>query len=293
MHTQLNLYQQRINQYLSLKVSQLKQTTCPQKLQEAIAYATLDQGKRLRPALVYACGEALNMPLEILDTPAAAVELIHCYSLVHDDLPAMDDDELRRGKPTAHIQYDEATAILVGDAQQTLAFQLIATDGHINDHNKIEMIKVLTHAAGLNGMIGGQQIDIDSAGKLPEQSALERMHQLKTGALIQASLLLGACQHPAYPQIKEDLIIYAKAVGLAFQVQDDILDITSDTETLGKPQGSDLKADKSTYPKLLGLRKAQAYRDNLVIEAKKALQRLPFKSDFLWDLTDYIASREH
>ncbi|CAN8142410.1 polyprenyl synthetase family protein [Thiomicrorhabdus sp. 6S2-11] len=293
MQKQLSQYQQRINQVLAIHLQNLKHLNCPARLHEALEYATLDQGKRLRPALVYACGGALQIPEEDLDAPAAAVELIHCYSLVHDDLPAMDDDDLRRGKATTHIKYDEATAILVGDAQQTMAFEILANVEEINADDKVEMIRLLSKAAGPYGMIGGQQIDIDSAGHLPERKQLENMHALKTGALIEASLLIGACQHPAYNEIKADLSQYARALGLAFQVQDDILDIESDTETLGKPQGSDEQADKSTYPKLLGLDEAKKYRDNLVIEAKKSLQKLPFESEFLWDLTDYIASRDY
>lgn len=293
MQKQLSQYQHRINQVLSIHLESLKHLNCPVKLLNALEYATLEQGKRIRPALVYACGTALQIPEEDLDPPAAAIELIHCYSLVHDDLPAMDDDDLRRGKPTTHIQFDEATAILVGDAQQTMAFEIIANAEEIDADDKVEMVRLLSKASGPYGMIGGQQIDIDSAGNLPERKQLENMHTMKTGALIEAALLMGACQHPAYNEIKVDLSQYARALGLAFQVQDDILDIESDTKTLGKPQGSDEEADKSTYPKLLGLEEAKTYRDNLVIEAKKSLQKLPFESEFLWDLTDYIASRDY
>ncbi|BBP45711.1 (2E,6E)-farnesyl diphosphate synthase [Thiosulfatimonas sediminis] len=293
MQKQLSQYQHRINQVLCIHLQQLKHQACPEKLQQALEYATLEQGKRIRPALLYACGEALKIPSENLDAPAAAIELIHCYSLVHDDLPAMDDDDLRRGKATTHIQFDEATAILVGDAQQTLAFEILSNAEPLSADDKIEMIRILSKAAGACGMIGGQQIDIDSAGCLPEQTKLENMHQLKTGALFEAALLMAGCQHPAYNEIKADLSHYARSLGLAFQVHDDILDIESDTETLGKPQGSDESADKSTYPKLLGLEKAKTYRDNLIIEAKKALQRLPFENEFLWQLTDYIALRKY
>ncbi|MBN2646881.1 MAG: polyprenyl synthetase family protein [Thiotrichales bacterium] len=292
LHAQLRIYQERINHYLEEKLADLSARYCPEKLAQALAYATLDQGKRLRPALVYAIGEALELPVEQLHAPAAAIELIHCYSLVHDDLPAMDDDHLRRGKPTTHIQFDEATAILVGDAQQSLAFQILAEDPQISDSAKIEMVKILAHAAGPSGMVGGQQIDMDCAGNLPDQQALQQMHLMKTGALIEAALLLGACQTPQYPQIKALLSQYAQAIGLAFQVQDDILDIESTTETLGKPQGSDLNADKSTYPKLLGLAQSKQLRDQLIAQALERLQQLPSQSSFLEALTHYIGQRD-
>ena len=293
MQTQLKTYQQRVNQQLEQILNHLstQHPTLPAELIEATQYATLNKGKRLRPALIYAVGESLNIPLKQLDGAACAMELIHSYSLVHDDLPAMDDDDLRRGQPTCHIQYDEATAILVGDAQQTLAFQILSEDNHLQDSDKIKLIQLLSQASGMAGMIGGQVIDIQSEGNLPELAQLKVMHQMKTGALINAALQMGACQSEQYPEIKENLTQYGQAIGLAFQVQDDILDIESDTQTLGKPQGSDFEANKSTYPKLLGLSEAKNYRDQLIQQAQQSLAQMPINSPFLTDLTEYIAKR--
>lgn len=292
MQAQLTAYQERINRQLDQQL-QFKLNNTPTKLIEAVRYATLNNGKRLRPALIYAIGEALSIPLEKLDAAACAIELIHSYSLVHDDLPAMDDDELRRGKPTCHIQFDEATAILVGDAQQTLAFELLANDPLLEADTKIELIRLLGHASGVAGMIGGQMIDIESEGNLPSLSELKNMHLMKTGAIIQCALLMGACQSTRYQQLKPTIEQYGAAIGLAFQVQDDILDIESDTETLGKPQGSDLEADKSTYPKLLGIEEAKNYRDQLINDAIVQLQQADINSTFLTDITHYIAQRNH
>jgi geranylgeranyl pyrophosphate synthase len=295
LQTQLKAYQERVNQRLEALFKQLgeQHPSTPLKLIEAMRYATLNNGKRLRPALIYAIGEALQIPLSHLDTAACAIELIHSYSLVHDDLPAMDDDDLRRGQPTCHIEYDEATAILVGDAQQTLAFQILSEDPFVCDRHKIKMIQQLSHASGLVGMIGGQVIDIQSEGLLPELWFLKTMHLMKTGALIKAALLMGACQSQDYTELACDIAIFGNAIGLAFQVQDDILDIESDTQTLGKPQGSDLQANKSTYPKLLGLDSAKRYRDDLIEEALQTLQKMNLNSGFLEDLTHYIVQRKH
>lgn len=290
MKAQLKIYQQRVNDRLTQLLS--KQDT-PDQLLEAIRYATLNNGKRLRPALVYAAGEALDIPLEKLDAPAIAIELIHSYSLVHDDLPAMDDDDLRRGQPTCHIQYDEATAILVGDAQQTLAFQLLAEDTSIEAEHRIKLIQLLSQASGLQGMIGGQYIDIQSSGQLPSATALENMHNLKTGALIQTALQMGACQSDSFADLSPSLTDFGQKIGLLFQVQDDILDIESDTETLGKPQGSDQQSDKATYPKLLGLDNAKQFKQSLVAEAKTLLDHTALDSVFLTALVDYFANRSH
>lgn len=295
LQTQLQAYQNRVNQTLETLFKQLgeRQPTAPSRLLEATQYATLNNGKRLRPALVYAIGEALKIPLSHLDAAACAIELIHSYSLVHDDLPAMDDDELRRGQPTCHIQYDEATAILVGDAQQTLAFQILSEDPFVSDNHKIELIQQLCQASGVGGMIGGQMMDIQSEGLLPELSHLKTMHLMKTGALIRAALLMGACQSQEYAKLADHIALYGNAIGLAFQVQDDILDIESDTQTLGKPQGSDLQANKSTYPKLLGLECAKRYRDELIEEALQTLQKMDLNTVFLEKLTYYIMQRKH
>ncbi len=295
MQTQLKVYQDRVNQTLENLFKQLgeQQPNIPSKLIEAIRYATLNNGKRLRPALIYTIGEALQIPLPHLDSAACAIELIHSYSLVHDDLPAMDDDDLRRGQPTCHIQFNEATAILVGDAQQTLAFQILSEDSFISDAHKITLIQQLSQASGLAGMIGGQMIDMESEGLLPELSHLKTMHLMKTGALIKAALLMGACQSHDYTNLAKDIASFGNAIGLAFQVQDDILDIESDTQTLGKPQGSDIEANKSTYPKLLGLEAAKSYRDELIDEALQTLQKLDLNTEFLEKMTHYIVQRKH
>ncbi len=295
LQNQLKAYQQRVNQQLKHILNRLSTQTpsIPDELIEATQYATLNNGKRLRPALIYAMGESLNIPLNQLDTAACAIELIHSYSLVHDDLPAMDDDDLRRGLPTCHIQFNEATAILVGDAQQTLAFQILCEDDRLTDAHKIKLIQLLSQASGMAGMIGGQMIDLQSEGNLPELAQLKIMHQMKTGALINAALHMGACQSEQYPNLKAHLTQYGQAIGLAFQVQDDILDIEGDTATLGKPQGSDLEANKSTYPKLLGLSESKAYRDQLITQAQESLSNMPVQSTFLKELTEYIAKRVH
>jgi geranylgeranyl pyrophosphate synthase len=291
MKKQLALYQQRVSDALTHFLASHQAT--PTELSEAIRYATLNNGKRLRPALVYATGEALGMSLEKIDAAACAIELIHSYSLVHDDLPAMDDDDLRRGKPTCHIKYGEATAILVGDALQALAFDCLANNTHLSDKHKVRMIQILSQASGTVGMIGGQFIDIRSEGKLPSLSALQQMHQMKTGALIQAALLLGACQSVHFDNLRPNLADFGDKIGLAFQIQDDILDIESNTETLGKPQGSDEEADKATYPKLIGLGASKNMRDTLISEAKECLTEMDIQSDFLISIVDYIADRNH
>jgi geranylgeranyl pyrophosphate synthase len=295
LQSQLTQYQDRVNQALKQHVQHFsaQQKSTDNKLFEAIEYSTLNQGKRLRPALIYAIADALEISLKSVDNAACAIELIHSYSLVHDDLPAMDDDDLRRGQATCHVKYDEATAILVGDAQQTMAFQILAGDKNILAKHTVEMISILGYASGPLGMIAGQVQDIQSEGKIISLDELKTLHNLKTGALIQCALLMGAVQSSRYTQIKPQLVQLGEMIGLAFQVQDDILDIESDTETLGKPQGSDLELDKSTYPKLMGLEKAKQFRDALILEAKSVLANLNLDSAFLNQLIDYIAQRKH
>ncbi|BCN93149.1 geranyltranstransferase [Thiomicrorhabdus immobilis] len=295
MQTQLSHYQERVNQTLKHHLQHFsnQQNGYSNNLFPAIEYATLNQGKRLRPALIYAVADALAVPLDQVDSAACAIELIHSYSLVHDDLPAMDNDDLRRGQPTCHIQFDEATAILAGDAQQTLAFQILSEDNALKPPQIIEMIRLLSRASGPLGMIGGQVLDIQSEGKTISLSALKTLHSLKTGALIQCALLMGAVTSENYRQIQPGLANLGELIGLAFQVQDDILDIEGDTKTLGKPQGSDMELDKSTYPKLLGLAEAKIYRDDLITQAKAELRLLDINSPFLFSLIDYIADRKH
>lgn len=249
-------------------------------------------GKRVRPFLVFAVGELLGAERQELEVAACAIEAIHSYSLIHDDLPAMDDDELRRGQPTCHIAFDEATAILAGDALQTLAFELLSdTQNTSNMPWRLKMVKSLATASGYLGMCGGQALDIKATNQAVGLSELENIHAHKTGKLIECALELGVlAAHVDDPLVTEPLLNYAKAIGLAFQVQDDILDVISDTQTLGKPQGSDEALNKSTYPALLGLEGAQTKALTLVDEAIKALAQLP--EDLRGKATNQIAILE-
>lgn len=268
----------------------------PKTLHEAMRYSTLSGGKRIRPVLVYAAGQALSVPPEILDGAACAVELIHAYSLVHDDLPSMDDDDLRRGKPTCHMAYGEATAILAGDALQTLAFKVLCLDATLdcNAETRLKMIETLALASGSRGMAGGQAMDLDAIGRRIDLTQLENMHIHKTGALIRASVRLGTLAAPAADKNQiRNLDHYAKCIGLAFQVQDDILDIEGDTETLGKTQGKDEAQDKPTYPSLMGLEAAREMAQRLHQEALNSLDSLDDQADPLRWLADYIVRRSH
>jgi farnesyl diphosphate synthase len=269
-------------------------TQIPEYLHTAMRYASLDGGKRVRPILVYATGKALGVPLEQLDGPACAIEFIHAYSLVHDDLPAMDDDDLRRGKPTCHKAFDEPTAILVGDALQSLAFEVLASDTLMvpDASQRLAMITELAHASGSRGMAGGQAIDIAAEGKQLTLEQLQTMHSFKTGALIRASVRLGALSAPgATADQHAGLDRYAEAVGLAFQIRDDILDVEADTETLGKPQGSDQAKDKPTYTSLLGLEGAKEKARALHQEALEGLNCFSDEADPLRQLSAYIVER--
>ncbi len=266
------------------------------KLTEAMHYSVIGGGgKRIRPAMVYAAGEAMDVDQRILDTPACAVEMIHTYSLIHDDLPAMDDDDLRRGQPTCHKAFDEATAILAGDALQAHAFEILAASNlQVNDRRRLEMITLLATASGSDGMAGGQAIDLAAVGNTLTLEQLEAMHRLKTGALIRASILLGAM---CSPTVTEDELAmlghYADCIGLSFQIQDDILDVIGDTETLGKPRGSDEKMQKPTYPSILGLdasRKLALEQHELALSH---LETLGARANTLRQLSAYIVEREH
>ena len=268
----------------------------PGHLHAAMRYASLDGGKRIRPILVYATGSALGVPLEQLDGPACAVEFIHAYSLVHDDLPAMDDDDLRRGKPTCHKAYDEATAILVGDALQSLAFEVLATDpAMVADPGcRLAIIRELALASGSRGMAGGQAIDTDAEGKRLSLDELQAMHRYKTGALLKASVRFGALSNPTTTEAqRETLDRYADAIGLAFQIRDDILDVEADTETLGKPQGSDEARDKPTYTSLLGLDGAKAKARELHEEAIRSLEGFGAEAELLRWISAYIVDRSN
>ncbi|WP_028118011.1 (2E,6E)-farnesyl diphosphate synthase [Ferrimonas senticii] len=285
-------YQTRVNNTLATIFNQLPITDA--KLLEAMRYAVLLGGKRVRPFLVYASGEMLGAKTEHLDALAAAVECIHAYSLVHDDLPAMDNDALRRGQPTVHIAFDEATAILAGDALQTLAFEIIAECPlpAYAEANRIKMIQVLAKASGYQGMCGGQAIDLASTGQRIDINKLTQLHQLKTGALIRSAVQLGMLAAPnGSAEEHASLVDYAEKIGLAFQVQDDVLDIVGDTEQLGKPQGSDLAADKSTYPALLGLDGARDVAQTLYQDALTAVTKLPYNSELLEQFARYIIER--
>jgi farnesyl diphosphate synthase len=265
----------------------------PSRLHEAMRYASLGGGKRVRPLLAFAAGELTGADPVRLDTVACAVELIHAYSLVHDDLPCMDDDVLRRGRPTCHVAYDEPTALLVGDSLQTLAFELLAGEGFGNPASQLEMIALLARASGSRGMAGGQAIDLASVGKPLEQAELELMHALKTGALIRAAVLLGALAGaPLSAEERAALDRFAKRAGLLFQVVDDILDCTASTATLGKTAGKDEAADKPTYVALLGLERARTYAGELRGEALAALSCFGGRAGRLIELADFICHRQ-
>ncbi|NVJ49706.1 MAG: (2E,6E)-farnesyl diphosphate synthase [Gammaproteobacteria bacterium] len=267
----------------------------PQRLHQAMRYSALNPGKRTRPLLVYATGQMLDAADSQLDAPAMAVELIHAYSLIHDDLPCMDDDELRRGLPTCHIKFDEATAVLAGDALQTLAFAvLLPTDPQLENLNAhFKMLKQLTFASGSLGMGGGQAIDLAATGQTLTLAELENMHLMKTGALIEASVLLGYWSSGRdRAEEVQALRQYSRAIGLAFQIRDDILDIESDTATLGKPQGSDLERNKATYPALLGLDGAKHHAQHQLQLALEALRELPYNSELLQQFAQHIIERD-
>mgnify|MGYP003407306643 FL=1 len=284
--------QQRVEQFMTDALA--VRSITDDKLLAAMRYSLLLGGKRVRPFLVYSVGQMLGANTADLDGPAAAIECLHTYSLIHDDLPAMDDDDLRRGKPTCHKAFDEATAILAGDALQALAFELLCSHPYqqVNLASQLELVKQLALHSGYNGMCGGQAIDLAHTDKAMTLAALENMHQLKTGALIETSVRFGwLCSGKTDENELTALITYARALGLAFQVQDDILDIEGDTATLGKPQGSDLEANKATYPKLLGLEAAKAKAQMLLAEAKDALSVLPYDTSELSAFAHYVIAR--
>ncbi|MCK5001659.1 MAG: (2E,6E)-farnesyl diphosphate synthase [Gammaproteobacteria bacterium] len=287
----MNSSQQRVN--LALE-NCLKSMPGPDpKLAEAMFYSLTGDGKRIRPVLVYAAGNATGSSDNRLDTPACAVEMIHAFSLIHDDLPAMDDDDLRRGRATCHKAFDEATAILAGDALQTMAFEILSRDNtDLSGGQRLKMITQLSKATGAQGMTGGQAIDLAAVGNNLTLQQLEAMHGLKTGALIRASVLLGGLCNPETTDTELDMLDkYAHCIGLCFQIQDDILDVIGDTETLGKPQGSDQQQEKPTYPALLGL---EAARQRAQEQHDLAIEHLaPFgeKANTLRQIADYIIER--
>ncbi|GAB2891513.1 (2E,6E)-farnesyl diphosphate synthase [Uliginosibacterium flavum] len=265
----------------------------PERLHEAMRYTTLGGGKRVRPLLAYAAGELANAAAKTLDAAACAVECIHVYSLVHDDMPCMDDDALRRGKPTVHVQYDEATALLVGDALQTQAFDILSAPGLFADPaRQLRAIHTLAQASGSRGMAGGQAIDLASVGKELSRAELEVMHLHKTGALIRAAVLLGALSGEVSDEQLQHLDRYAKCIGLLFQVVDDVLDAVADTATLGKTAGKDAANNKPTYVSILGLSESKALATELAAEATDALSSFGDRAACLRELAHYIVSRQ-
>lgn len=266
-----------------------------ERLADAMRHSTQNGGKRFRAMLVYASGECFGAELQALDNAAIALEFMHAYSLVHDDLPAMDDDDLRRGKPSCHLQFDEATAILAGDALQALAFEMLTEEiESVNTAQQIKMIKRLASAAGVLGMAGGQSLDILATGKTLDQNALQGIHERKTGALIRAALLVGALASNNVSDEELTLIDeYGRKIGLAFQVVDDILDLTQSSQQLGKQSGADAALDKNTYPSLMGLEAAQQYATKLVQTAHISLDKLRRDTAFLHQLADFTLSRNY
>ncbi len=298
---------QDLSRWMQCRVQHLEQVldqllppadSTPTRLHEAMRYAVLGGGKRVRACMVYAAGQTCSRAGKIdtaqktaLDHAAAAVELIHAYSLVHDDLPCMDDDALRRGRPTVHVAYDEATAMLAGDALQPLAFQLLSAMP-VAPALVVQAIRRLALAVGSHGMVGGQAIDCDSVGLALSAEQLQQMHRLKTGALLEASVLLGGIVVGASSSTRDKLQTYAKAIGLAFQVVDDILDTTSDTATLGKTAGKDAADNKPTYPSILGMDASKALLQQLSSQAHEALYPLGGQAGWLAGMADYIVSRD-
>ena len=287
-----NFTNERINSCLN---SVLSLSVPDQRLIEAMRYATMGGGKRIRPLLVYASAKAVKARAEDADAAACAVELIHSFSLVHDDLPVMDDDDLRRGKPSVHKAYDEATAVLVGDALQSLAFKCLSTQrSNLSESTRLAMVGILSQATGAEGMTGGQAMDLRAEHIPIDLSVLENMHQCKTGALIRASVKLGAiCNPQVPPENLASLESFAEIIGLAFQVQDDVLDEISETSTLGKPKGSDRAQNKTTYVSLLGIEKAKKKVVELSEQALLSIQDLPAAANELRELAEFMTSRIH
>ena len=285
-------YRARVESQLERRLSE--RTGLEPRLQEAMRYSLLNGGKRMRPALVYLAARFCRGSLDQADSAACAIEAIHSYSLVHDDLPAMDDDELRRGKPTCHIAFDEATAILAGDALLTWSFELLSQPDNIGTAQiQLQMVQALARAAGDLGMVDGQAFDLNSVGRQLTLDQLKAMHSAKTGALINVSLELGALSAEATDAEMAALRQYGTALGLAFQIKDDLLDIEGDTATLGKPQGSDQARNKPTYPALVGAEQCRAWLIDLQQQAVTALEPFGSRSQALVALAQYVIERDH
>ena len=290
---ELKLRQQRVERQLKMHLQSVQES---RRLREAMQYAVLNGGKRLRPLLAYAAAEAVGGNMEAADIAAVSVELIHAYSLIHDDLPAMDDDSLRRGMPTCHIAFGEATAILAGDALQTLAFELLAESPALSTGNgiRLKMIAELARASGARGMVAGQMTDIEAAGAQLDEEALGNMHSLKTGALISASVILGAlCTNIASQTQLESLRLFAGKTGLAFQIKDDLLDVEAETAVTGKQQGKDAKLNKPTYTSLFGITGARERLSETLREAEDALRQSNLQASGLQALLHLIADRSY
>lgn len=264
----------------------------PDGLHEAMRYAALAGSKRFRPLLVYAAGQSLGLPPERLDRTAAAIEIIHTYSLIHDDLPAMDDDELRRGKPSLHRAFDEATAILAGDALQALAFEVLAQDDTISPEVGLDIVRQLAHACGSMGMAGGQILDLAAVGKTLSLEELETMHRLKTGALIQVCVTAPARIAAVPPRVLDAMRRFGEHIGLAFQIQDDILDVVGDSEVTGKPSQADAEKDKPTFPAIIGLEASRRRAVEQKALALKALEPCPGDHESLRWLAHYVVERD-
>ena len=292
----LKTWQQQAQAQTELALERVLPTaaTVPNTLHEAMRYSALDGGKRLRPLLVLAAAELGDADAAALEQAMAAIEMVHVYSLVHDDMPPMDNDSLRRGKPTCHVQYDDATALLVGDALQTQAFDVLSRPTGLPAARQLKMVSVLAQASGSLGMAGGQASDLANVGKAMNQTELEQMHGLKTGALIRAAVALGALSCPELDDAAlQRLDQYATKLGLAFQVIDDVLDCEADTATLGKTAGKDADNDKPTYVKLMGLAAARAYAETLVADAVALLEPFGEEALRLRQLAEYVTARNH
>lgn len=264
----------------------------PERLHDAMRYAVFNGGKRVRPMLVYAAGECLGLPEQLLDAPAAAIELIHAFSLVHDDLPAMDNDDLRRGKPTLHRHYDEATAILAADALQPLAFKVLADVIDIAPANRVRLVTLLADACGSIGMTGGQSLDLAAEGESLDAGQIEHMYALKTGALIHASVVSAAeLSTDLSPERTSALDAFGRTIGIAFQIKDDILDVEGDTQVIGKPSGSDQRLDKATYPRRVGIENARKRCDELLSGALEHLDDFGADAEPLCWLARFIVER--
>lgn len=294
MHENLANYIKRNKELIDKELQQsLQSLSIPNRLKDSMLYSIEAGGKRLRPILMLASFEAFKNEIEKVISTACALEMIHTYSLIHDDLPAMDDDDLRRGKLTNHKMFDEATAILAGDGLLTYSFEIIANDPLLTEQEKVEIIKLLAKASGPSGMVAGQILDMESEEKFISLEQLEQVHRLKTGELISFAIHAGAYLGGATKEQLQHLQTYSSYLGLIFQVQDDILDVTGDQDKLGKPLGSDEGNQKSTYPKLLGIEGAQQKKEEYVQEAVNALRKANADESYLFTLTEYLSNRDH